>query len=43
MVKLPDEKAGLMMVFRTFEKVSFGLIMKATSALHVGDQIRNPE
>ncbi len=41
-VKLPDEKAGLLMVFRTFEKVSFGLIMKATSALHVGDRVRTP-
>lgn len=42
-VKLPDERAGLVMVFRTFEKVSFGLIMKAESALHVGDKIKNPE
>ncbi|HFD81454.1 MAG TPA: LysM peptidoglycan-binding domain-containing protein [Gammaproteobacteria bacterium] len=41
-VKLPDEKAGLLMVFRTFDKVSFGIIMKATSALHVGDIVRNP-
>jgi len=42
-VKLPDEKAGILMVFRTFQKVSFALIMKATSALHVGDRIRTPE
>ncbi len=41
-VKLPDEKAGTLMVFRTFDKVSFGLIMKATSALHVGDIVRTP-
>ncbi|MGD2074543.1 MAG: LysM peptidoglycan-binding domain-containing protein [Gammaproteobacteria bacterium] len=41
-VRLPDERAGLLMVFRTFEKVSFGLIMKATSALHVGDKIAKP-
>jgi hypothetical protein len=41
-VKLPDEKAGVLMVFRSFDKVSFGLIMKATSALHVGDRIRTP-
>ena len=41
-VKLPDEKAGVLMVFRTFHKVSFGLIMKATSALHVGDHVRTP-
>ena len=41
-VKLPDEQAGVMMVFRTFEKVSFGLVMKATRVMHVGDRIRNP-
>lgn len=41
-VRLPDERAGLLMVFRTFDKVSFGLIMKATSALHVGDKIGKP-
>jgi hypothetical protein len=41
-VKLPDERAGLLMVFRTFDKVSFGLIMKATSSLHVGDRLSTP-
>lgn len=41
-VKLPDEDAGLVMIFRTFEKVSFGLVMKATSAIHVNDFVRTP-
>jgi hypothetical protein len=41
-VKLPDEDAGLIMVFRTFEKVSFGLIMKATAAIHINDFVRTP-
>ena len=41
-VKLPDEDAGLVMVFRTFEKVSFGLVMKATRAIHVLDYVRTP-
>jgi len=41
-VKLPDESAGLVMIFRTFEKVSFGLIMKATSAMHINDYVRTP-
>ena len=42
MVRLPDEKAGLLMVFRTFDRVSFAIVMKASSALHVGDQVRSP-
>ncbi len=42
MVTLPDEQAGLLMVFRTFDRVSFGLVMYATRAIHVGDIVRNP-
>ena len=42
MVTLPDEQAGLLMVFRTFERVSFGLVMYATRVMHVDDRVRNP-
>lgn len=41
-VRLPDEDAGVVMVFRTFDKVSFGLIMSATRAIHVNDFVRAP-
>ncbi|MCB1775495.1 MAG: LysM peptidoglycan-binding domain-containing protein [Gammaproteobacteria bacterium] len=41
-VRLPDEEAGLMMVFRTFDRVSFGLIMHATRPMHLGDRVLNP-
>ena len=41
-VKLPDEQAGLMMLFRTFEKVSFGIVMHATRVMHINDKVRNP-
>jgi LysM domain len=41
-VRLPDEEAGVVMVFRTFDKVSFGLIMSATRAIHVNDFVRTP-
>lgn len=41
-VQLPDEEAGLLMVFRTFERVSFGLVMHATRVMHVNDKVRNP-
>lgn len=41
-VQLPDERAGLLMVFRTFEKVSLGLVLEAQKGLKVNDKIRNP-
>lgn len=41
-VTLPDERAGLMMVFRTFEKMSFALVLEADRPLAVGDKVQNP-
>jgi hypothetical protein len=42
MVTLPDERAGIMMVFRPFERVSYGLIMRAEKDMRVGDAVRSP-
>jgi hypothetical protein len=41
-VALPDERAGLLMVFRTFEKLSFALVLETDRPLAVGDKVRNP-
>lgn len=41
-VKLPDERAGVMMVFRTFEKMSLALVLEADRPLEVMDLVRNP-
>ena len=41
-VTLPDEEAGLLLVFRSFDKVSFGLVMEATRPIHVLDKVTNP-
>ena len=41
-VKLPSERAGLMMLFRVFDKVSYGLILRAKRPMSVGDEVRNP-
>lgn len=41
-VRLPDEQAGHLMVFRTYEKMSYALIMRATQAIRVGDKVINP-
>lgn len=42
LVKLPNERRGVLIVFRTFEKVSYGLILRAQSVIKVGDIIENP-
>jgi hypothetical protein len=41
-VRLPDEPAGTMMVFRTSERLSYALVMEATTAIRVLDSVRNP-
>ena len=41
-VRLPSEHAGTFMVFKTYEQLSYGLIMSAESEIHVGDTVRNP-
>jgi LysM domain len=41
-VRLPDEPAGTMMVFRTADRISYALIMEATNAIAVLDTVRNP-
>ncbi len=42
MVRLPSERAGLAMVFRTFNKVSYAIILKAGTRISQGDEIRPP-
>lgn len=41
-VKLPDERAGTVIVFRTFDKVSYALVTKAVRAIHINDRVKNP-
>jgi hypothetical protein len=41
-VKLPDEEAGTVMVFKTYDRISYGLVMEARDAIHIHDSIRNP-
>ncbi|GAB4213254.1 MAG: LysM peptidoglycan-binding domain-containing protein [Rhodoferax sp.] len=41
-IKLPDERNGLLMVFRTFEKVSYALVLNITTGVRVGDRLVNP-
>lgn len=41
-VKLPDTRAGLVMLFRTFERVSYGLVMQASRDIRLYDTVTNP-
>ena len=41
-LKLPDERIGLLMVFRTFEHVSYALIVEVERAAHVLDIVTTP-
>ena len=41
-VTLPDRIAGNMMVFRTFDRVSFAIVMETTRSVHIGDAVRSP-
>jgi len=40
--KIPEEESGLLMVFRTFEKVSYALVMEAVRPVHVLDIVETP-
>ena len=43
LVKLPDTLAGELLIYRVFDKVSYGLVMKANMPLSVPDRVANPE
>ncbi len=42
LMKLPNERNGLLMVFRTFERVSYALVLEITDGVRVGDRLISP-
>ena len=42
-VQLPDEFAGHVMVFRTFDKMSYGLVMEGIKPTRVGYTLKHPD
>ncbi|MFZ5663490.1 MAG: LysM peptidoglycan-binding domain-containing protein [Pseudomonadota bacterium] len=42
-VRLPDEYAGHVMVFRTFENVSYALVMSGVRPTRVGYELKHPD
>ena len=42
LLKLPNERNGLLMVFRTFDRLSYALILEINDAARVGDRLTSP-
>ena len=41
-IQLPPERYGLAFIFRTFESVSYALVMESTRPVQGGDIVQNP-
>ncbi|ROZ79095.1 LysM peptidoglycan-binding domain-containing protein [Ramlibacter sp. WS9] len=41
-IKLPNERNGLLMVFRPYEKLSYALILEINDTVKIGDGVVNP-
>ena len=41
-IKLPNERNGLLMVFKTFDMLSYALVLQITDGVKVGDRFTNP-
>ena len=42
-VKLPDERIGMAMIVRSFEKMSYALVMEASRPVAVSDYVESPQ
>ena len=41
-VRLPSERAGTLIVFKVFDRISYGLVIGASNAMRVADRVYNP-
>jgi hypothetical protein len=41
-LNLPDERAGTLLVFKTYDQMSYGLIVSTTVPVRVADRVRTP-
>lgn len=40
--QLPDERNGVAMIFKAYERMSYGLMWRSDREVHVGDAVRSP-
>jgi LysM repeat protein len=41
-VRLPDERAGTLLIFKSFDRIAYGLVVGAAYPMAVLDKVRNP-
>jgi hypothetical protein len=41
-VRLPNSRSGVAMIFRTFDHISYALVMSSTRPIEIGDVVTNP-
>ena len=41
-VQMPSERAGVAMVYKAYDRMSFALVMEATHEIREGDRATNP-
>ncbi len=41
-IDMPDIRSGLVMVFRSFDEVSYGLVLESSRVIHRGDIVKTP-
>ena len=42
LLDVPDERSGLLFVFRVFDRVAYAIVLNTTDPVFVGDYVRNP-
>jgi hypothetical protein len=40
--KLPDSRNGLLYIFRTYDRISYALVMNAVQPIAIGDTVHTP-
>ena len=41
-LEVPQERTGLMFIFRTFDRVAYGILLNTTDPITIGDYVRKP-